>query len=60
MLELVVRVVDRWSTRTDLVVVGGDFNASCWPRVGYVDAKVTRTADVRLHEWYQQGLGFRV
>ena len=54
MLELVGRVVDRWSTGTDLVVVGGDFNASCRPRVGYVDAEVTRTADVRLHEWYQQ------
>jgi hypothetical protein len=50
MLELVGRVVDRWSTGTDLVVVGGDFNASCRPRVGYVDAEVTRTADVRLHE----------
>jgi hypothetical protein len=54
MLELVGRVVDRWSPGTDLVVVGGDFNASCRPRVGYVEAEVNRTADVRLNEWYQQ------
>jgi len=54
MLELIGRVVDRWSSVVDLVVLGGDFNASCRPRVGYVDAEVTRRADVKLHEWIQQ------
>ena len=54
MLELIGRVVDRWSPVVDLVVLGGDFNASCRPRVGYVDAEVTRRADAGLHEWIQQ------
>ena len=54
MLGLVSRVVERWSPAVDLVVIGGDFNASCRPRVGYVDAEVTRRADFGLHEWMQQ------
>ena len=35
----------------DLIVVGGDFNASCGARVGYVVSEATRGADARLLEW---------
>ncbi len=34
--------------------IGGDLNASCRPRVGYVDSEVTRGADARLQVWCQQ------
>ena len=51
MLELISRVIARWSDHVDLVIIGGDFNASCRARVGYVGAEVTRGADDRLLEW---------
>ena len=54
MLGLVERVLDRWTDGTDLVVIGGDFNASCRPRAGYADSEVTRGADARLLEWCQR------
>jgi len=51
-LELARRVIIRWADQADLVVVGGDWNASTRPRVGYVGSQVTRGADARLQEWY--------
>ena len=54
MLELISRVVTRWSEHADLVMIGGDFNASCKPRVGYVGSETTRVADARLMEWSRQ------
>ncbi len=36
MLEVISRVLARWKDHTDLFVIGGDFNASLRPRVGYV------------------------
>ena len=53
-LQLVERVLDRWTDGTDLVVIGGDLNASCRPRAGYADSEVTRGADARLQEWCQR------
>ena len=53
-LELAGRVISRWADQTDLVVVGGDLNASTRPRAGYVGSQVTRGADARLQAWYRQ------
>ena len=56
MLELIAQVLTRWGDH-DLTVIGGDFNASCRPRVGYAGTVATRSADARLEEWRkQQGL----
>jgi hypothetical protein len=57
MLELISQVLTRWSDQADITVIGGDFNASCRPRVGYVGyagTVATRSADARLDEWYRQ------
>ena len=51
MLELISRVIDRWCGHAELVLIGGDFNASCRARVGYVGSEMTRGADARLLEW---------
>jgi hypothetical protein len=54
MLELARLVIARWSDHSDLIVIGGDFNASLMPRTGYVGSEVTRNADSRLQEWCAQ------
>jgi hypothetical protein len=54
MLELISHVITRWSDHADLILVGGDFNASCRPRAGYAGSNVTRQADARLEEWSRQ------
>jgi hypothetical protein len=54
MLELISRVITRWSDATDLILIAGDFNASCRPRVGYVESELIRSADARLGEWSRQ------
>ncbi len=51
LLTLTSAVVARWAPQTDLVVLGGDWNASLRPRVGYVGAPPTVLADARLREW---------
>ena len=51
MLELARLVIARWSDHSDLIVIGGDFNASLMPRTGYVGSEMTRSADSRLQEW---------
>ena len=51
LLELISRVIDRWCGHAELVLIGGDFNASCRVRVGYVGSEMTRGADARLLEW---------
>ena len=54
MLELARLVIARWSAHSDLIVIGGDFNASLTPRTGYVGSDITRNADSRLQEWCTQ------
>jgi hypothetical protein len=54
MLEMIGRVLVRWRDNTDLFVIGGDFNASLRPRVGYVGSETTARADARLQDWCRQ------
>jgi ribonuclease HI len=54
MLELISRVIARWNDHADLILIGGDFNASCRARVGYVGSGMTRGADARLLEWSER------
>ena len=54
MLELISRVIARWNDHADLILIGGDFNASCRARVGYVGSDMTRGADARLLEWSER------
>ncbi len=56
MLQLISQVITRcqWSDHADLVIIGGDFNASCRPRVGYAETEATRSADTRLEDWSRQ------
>jgi hypothetical protein len=51
MLEMIGRVLARWRDNTDLFVIGGDFNASLRPRVGYVGSETIARADARLQDW---------
>ena len=53
-LAVVKRVVARWAPHSHHVVLGGDWNASVAPRVGYAAETVTRGADARLGEWLQE------
>ena len=48
LLTLIHRVVERWSSHADHVVVGGDFNASLQHRIGYAGLLHIRAADARL------------
>ncbi len=54
-MELARKVIARRADQVDLVVVGGDWNASTTgrPRVGYVGSQVTRGADALLQGWYR-------
>jgi hypothetical protein len=54
MLELISRVIARWSDTTNLILIAGDFNASCRLQVGYVESETIRSADARLGEWCRQ------
>ena len=51
LLALVDSVIDRWSPQTDHVILGGDWNASLRPRIGYCGAPHTVLADERLLRW---------
>ncbi len=52
MLELIRQAVTR---RCDgVVVIGGDWSASCRPRLGFAGTVITRSADARLEEWSRQ------
>jgi len=51
LLALVHSVVDRWLPQTDHVVLGGDWNATLRPRIGYSGAPPTVLADERLRRW---------
>ena len=48
LLTLIQRVVERWSSHADHVVVGGNFNASLRPRIGYAGLPHIQAADARL------------
>ncbi len=54
MLELISQVLTRWSDHADIIVIGGDWNATCRPRVGYAGTVATRSADARLEAWSRQ------
>ena len=54
MLELARLVIARWSDHSDLIVIGGDFNASLIRRMGYAGSDTTRNADSRLQQWCTQ------
>ena len=54
MLELARLVIARWSDHSDLIVIGGDFNASLIHRMGYAGSDTTRNADSRLQQWCTQ------
>ena len=58
LLALVSSVIDRWSPQTDHVILGGDWNASLKPRIGYCGAPPTVLADERLLQW-SVGAGLR-
>ena len=51
MLAFVERVVRRWGSQSDYTLVGGDFNASLRPRVGYSGLHCIRVADLHLQRW---------
>ncbi len=52
MLDLIRQVITRWSEHEDIIVTGGDWNATCRPRVGYADSY--GSTEVRLEEWGRQ------
>ena len=51
LLALVSSVIDRWLPLTDHVILGGDWNASLRPRIGYCGAPLTVLADERILGW---------
>ena len=51
MLALVLQVTHRWEAQSDYILVGGDFNASLRPRVGYSGLDSIRVADASLLKW---------
>ena len=51
LLTLVSSVIDRWLPQTDHVILGGDWNASLSPRIGYCGAPPTVLADERILGW---------
>ena len=58
-LSLVNKVLARWGPVSQHVVIGGDWNASVAPRVGYAAETVTRAADARLAHWIgESGLSY--
>ena len=53
-LELVRLVNVSWGNQVDLIVIGGDFNASVARRFGYAGAEITRNANAKLLAWSSQ------
>jgi hypothetical protein len=51
MLQMIGRVLARWRDNTDFFVIGGDFNASLRPCVGYVGSETVARADALLQDW---------
>ena len=51
LLTLAGSAIDRWLPQTDHVILGGDWNASVWQRIGYCGALQTVLADERLLRW---------
>jgi hypothetical protein len=51
MLDLIRQALTRWSEHADLIVIGGDWSATCRPRAGCAGTVATRSADARLEEW---------
>ena len=55
LLSLLTQVLRKESHYVDEVIIGGDWNASPFPRMGYSEqsASTTTSADSRLMEWIQ-------
>ena len=51
LLEIVGRVLGRWTATSDHIILGGDWNASIIPRVGYSENTYIRQADERMRIW---------
>ena len=51
LLSLISSVAQRWSSQSQHVILGGDWNASLRPRVGYSGLAPTARADARLQAW---------
>ena len=55
MLSLITKVIKRWEPQSDYVLVGGDFNATLRPRIGYSGIDCIRVADSSLLRWCSEG-----
>ena len=51
LLKLMSSVVERWGGQADHVIIGGDWNASLRPRIGYSGHALITRADARLRAW---------
>ena len=51
LLSLISSVAQRWSSQSQHVILGGDWNASLRPRVGYSGLASRARADARLRAW---------
>ena len=58
-LSLIQRVIARWGVDSQHVIVGGDWNASLAPRLGYAVETVTSATDARFAQWVREaGLSY--
>jgi ribonuclease HI len=51
LLDLVGQIVSEWGPKVGHVIIGGDWNASLSPRLGYAQSTETSRADQRLKSW---------
>ena len=51
LLSLISKVAERWGGQSEHVIIGGDWNASLGPRVGYSGHARVARADARLQAW---------
>ena len=53
-LAVITRVIARWGPDSHHVVIGGDWNGSLAPRVGYAVDSITRRADMQLEQMIRE------
>ena len=53
-LGVITRVLARWGPESHHVIIGGDWNSTLTPRVGYAEESATRAADARLGQWVKE------
>ena len=57
--SLITRVLARWGADSQHAIVGGDWNASLAPRLGYAVETATSEADARFAQWVREaGLSY--